>query len=296
MEHHPDGGHSVTDSPWANVIRARRDQLGISQAELARQADVPKGTFQRYETGDREPPLSVARSIAEALDVSLAELAGQVPTTLEPAQIPGLSIVGEVMQARRRELGLTQTRTANTAGLPVDVYQRYESGEAEPSLAAAAAICAALDISLATLAGTQPRPVNFSGQWWASWQGGIDDRALTDLHTVNAVRAGSFLLFDNAWRGQVQIFNNETLIGWYRPSGGVTRTRQSVFLWLPANGDYLYGRWTGVAANNTIITGWCVLARDEVTSRDVLTRLVEGHAQPIPAVRLPELGSWGSGA
>ncbi len=64
---------------WAAVIQARRDQLGISQAQLARLAGVPKGTFQRYETGDREPPLSVARAIAEALDVSLAELAGQVP-------------------------------------------------------------------------------------------------------------------------------------------------------------------------------------------------------------------------
>lgn len=280
---------------WAAVIQARRDQLGISQAQLARLAGVPKGTFQRYETGDREPPLSVARAIAEALDVSLAELAGQVPAGEDPVETPGLSVVGEVMQARRRELGLTQTRVANTAGLALEAYQRYESGDQEPSLAAAAAICSALDISLPTLAGVDPRPIELNGKWWATWQGGFGHHDQADLHTVDALRAGDTLLLDNAWRGELRIFSNEVLIGWYRPPGRSTRSRQAVFLWLPASEEYLYGRWTGVAANNSVVSGWCVLARDESTSREVFEKLARDNVQPRPALKLPELGSWGSG-
>jgi transcriptional regulator with XRE-family HTH domain len=286
----------MTDAPWAAVIKSTRERLGMSQAELARAANIPKGTFQRYESGDREPPLTAARSIAEALDVSLAELSGQVPATLEKSAGSALSVVGEIMQSRRRELGLTQTRAANTAGLTLDVYQRFESGEQEPTLAAAAAVCTALDISLAQLAGVRPRPVDFNGQWFAVWQGGLEHRDVPDLHTVNALRVGDFLLLDNSWRGHLQIFDNEVLIGWYRPPGRTTRSRQSVFLWLPASNDYLYGRWTGVAANNTVISGWCAFARDEAMSRQVFEGLVEDNIQPRPALRLPQLGSWGSGA
>jgi transcriptional regulator with XRE-family HTH domain len=286
----------MTDAPWAAVIKSKRERLGMSQAELARAANIPKGTFQRYESGDREPPLTAARSIAEALDVSLAELSGQVPASLEMSASPGLSVVGEIMQSRRRELGLTQTRAANTAGLTLDVYQRFESGEQEPTLAAAAAVCAALDISLTQLAGVKPRPVDFNGQWWAIWQGGLERRDVPDLHTVNALRVGDFLLLDNAWRGNLLIFGNEVLTGWYRPPARTTRSRQSLFLWHPASSDYLYGRWTGVAANNTVISGWCVFARDEATARHVFDDLVKDNIQPKPALRLPELGSWGSGA
>ncbi|MDD4867832.1 MAG: helix-turn-helix transcriptional regulator [Mycobacterium sp.] len=286
----------MTEAPWAAVIKARREKLGLSQAQLARAANVPKGTFQRYETGEREPPLTAAKAIGEALDVSLAELAGQVPAGLEPSHPGALSVVGEIMQARRRELGLTQTRAANTAGLALDLYQRYENGDAQPTLADAAAICAALDIGLSTLAGINPRPVDFSGQWWSTWQGAPGARDLPDLHTVSAKRIGDFLLLDDAWRAYLQIFSNESLIGWYRPPARTTRSRQSVFLWLPAGADYFYGRWTGIASNNTVISGWCVMARDEATSRDVFEQLVQDNTQPRPAVRLPELGGWGSSA
>ncbi len=279
------------------IIRSRREALGLSQAQVAAAIGTHKGTYQRYESGDREPPLSTARAIAEALDMSLAELAGQIPIDLGSSlDTPtSLSVVSEVLQSRRHELGLTHSRVASAAGIAPDLYQRYESGSTELPLAMAATLAQVLDIPLSVLAGVEPRAIEFNGRWWATWQGGIRRAGEADLHTVEALRASNRLLLDSGWRGELEFFGNEVLIGWYRPPDRGTRTRQGVFLWLPAGADYLYGRWTGVSDNNTVDSGWCVLARDEGKSREVYSGLVSSSAQPRPLTRLPRLGTWGSG-
>src|SRR4029453_13589319 len=60
----------------SEVIRRRRAELGMSQADLATAAGVDKRQIRRYEAGEQQPLLSVAGSIANALDISGGELAG----------------------------------------------------------------------------------------------------------------------------------------------------------------------------------------------------------------------------
>ncbi|WP_409483035.1 helix-turn-helix transcriptional regulator [Arsenicicoccus dermatophilus] len=59
-----------------DVIRARRAALGLSQADLAERVGIDKRQIRRYEAGEAQPSLSVGRQIAEALDITLDELAG----------------------------------------------------------------------------------------------------------------------------------------------------------------------------------------------------------------------------
>lgn len=59
------------------VIRSRRAQLGLSQAELASAAGVDRRQIRRYEAGEQQPALNVAVAIARALQISVSELAGQ---------------------------------------------------------------------------------------------------------------------------------------------------------------------------------------------------------------------------
>lgn len=59
-----------------DVIRTRRGALGLSQADLARAVDVSPRQIVRYESGEQEPTLRVAMALADALDVSVTELAG----------------------------------------------------------------------------------------------------------------------------------------------------------------------------------------------------------------------------
>ena len=57
-----------------NNIRKKRNQLGISQQELADNADIAKSTLQRIEKGDMNPSILTLKSISIALDIDLSEL------------------------------------------------------------------------------------------------------------------------------------------------------------------------------------------------------------------------------
>src|SRR5918999_13466 len=64
----------------SDVIRRRRADLGLSQGALARAAGVDTRQIRRYEAGEQQPLLSVAIAIADALGVSISELAGRAPS------------------------------------------------------------------------------------------------------------------------------------------------------------------------------------------------------------------------
>ncbi len=59
----------------SEVIRRRRAELGMSQADLGAAAGVDSRQVRRYETGQSQPLFSVAVAIAEALGISVSELA-----------------------------------------------------------------------------------------------------------------------------------------------------------------------------------------------------------------------------
>jgi transcriptional regulator with XRE-family HTH domain len=63
----------------SDVIRSRRRQLGLSQAELAKAAGVSVRQMARYEAGEQQPVLSAAIALAEALGISVSQLAGKTP-------------------------------------------------------------------------------------------------------------------------------------------------------------------------------------------------------------------------
>jgi transcriptional regulator with XRE-family HTH domain len=62
--------------PFGEVVRARRNELRLSQAELAEAAGVHLRQIRRYETGEQQPVLAVAARMATTLGITLDELAG----------------------------------------------------------------------------------------------------------------------------------------------------------------------------------------------------------------------------
>src|SRR5690349_13561080 len=61
------------------VIRQRRAELDMSQAELARAAGIDQRQIRRYEAGEQQPLFGVAVAIAAALHIEVGDLAG-IPT------------------------------------------------------------------------------------------------------------------------------------------------------------------------------------------------------------------------
>lgn len=57
-------------------LQERREELGVGQAELARQVGVTQQTISRWESGEVVPPPKRLASLAAALDVDLDRLLG----------------------------------------------------------------------------------------------------------------------------------------------------------------------------------------------------------------------------
>ena len=66
----------IEDMDLGEVIRQRRTELGMSQAELARAANIDARQIRRYEAGEQQPLFGVAVAIAAALRIPVADLAG----------------------------------------------------------------------------------------------------------------------------------------------------------------------------------------------------------------------------
>ena len=58
---------------WRSQLRATRERLGVSRAELARRSGVPANTLRRWEDGTRNPRHASLRAVLDALDCPSAE-------------------------------------------------------------------------------------------------------------------------------------------------------------------------------------------------------------------------------
>jgi transcriptional regulator with XRE-family HTH domain len=79
----------------SEVIRRRRAELGLSQADLAAAAGVGARQIRRYEAGEQQPVLSAAAAIADALGISVNELASN--SRARVVEGSAISVVDAVM-------------------------------------------------------------------------------------------------------------------------------------------------------------------------------------------------------
>jgi transcriptional regulator with XRE-family HTH domain len=182
----------------------------------------------------------------------------------------------EVMRQRRNELGLSQADLAAQVGTDSRQIRRYEAGETQPTLPVARAIARALSISLDELAGDETRRIDLSGAWWACWQSWKDGAETINPHQIEmrqqrdvievvattrgavAPEEGSYL-----WRGELRVFDNESLMGWYIADEGAVRSRGTLYFAVHPHGTHMVGRWVGLSYDGPIVTGWGAIARTE---------------------------------
>jgi transcriptional regulator with XRE-family HTH domain len=70
---------NVGMEPFATNLRRRAEQLGISNAEVARRAGLSDRRYGNYISGRREPDLSTLVRIAKVLGTRVDELIGMNP-------------------------------------------------------------------------------------------------------------------------------------------------------------------------------------------------------------------------
>ncbi len=59
---------------FAENLRRRRKELGLSQEQLGARANIQMADISRYESGSRDPRITTIARLAQALDVPIADL------------------------------------------------------------------------------------------------------------------------------------------------------------------------------------------------------------------------------
>jgi transcriptional regulator with XRE-family HTH domain len=196
--------------------------------------------------------------------------------------------ISDVIRSQRHKLGLSQSELAKAAGVNVRQIARYEAGEQQPVLSVAVALADALGISVAQLAGQVSYDLDLAGDWWAAWQTWKDCEPRIDTHPMEVQQRGE-LLHLNAeralpvaegsyrWRGELRLWDNEALIGWYRSTDAAVRSKGTLYLALHPHGTYAWGRWVGMSYDGPVITGWGAMARTEEEAHKVVQDLIDSE-------------------
>lgn len=126
--------------------------------------------------------------------------------------------------------------------------------------------------------------LDLSGDWWCAWQTSKDDVPRIDIHTLTVHQQGEQLQLNAArapaegsytWHGELRIWDNEALMGWYRSTEGAVRSKGTMYLALHPHGEHAWGRWTGMSYDGLVVTGWGVIARTKELADKVSHELVD---------------------
>lgn len=183
-----------------------------------------------------------------------------------------MDTTGDVIRRRRKQLQLSQAALGRIIGTDQKNISRYESGESAVDITTGIALAEALGVSVYELAGRTPRALDLSGEWTAAWQTWGDTGERVDVHPLDMTQDGLFLRLDGArarpvdegsyeWSGELRLFDNEALIGFYVATEGAVRSKGSLYLALHPQGLAMAGAWVGQSAAGLVIRGWGAITR-----------------------------------
>jgi transcriptional regulator with XRE-family HTH domain len=169
--------------------------------------------------------------------------------------------------------------------------RRYESGETQPTLPIAKAIARALDISIDELAGEETHRISLTGHWWASWQtsrSGTEKVATQELevrqegstlHLTTLTRGLSVEEGGYHWSGELRLWDNEILMGWYASNDGSIRSKGTMYFVVHPHGLNMSGRWVGLGYDDQIMTGFASMAHSREEAEAAMTQLIHSGGE-----------------
>jgi transcriptional regulator with XRE-family HTH domain len=200
---------------------------------------------------------------------------------------PNTTRTGELIRKRRIELQMSQTELAEKAGVATRQIRRYETGEQQPLLSVGVAIAQALKIPVTELAGvTLLHRVALSGEWWMAWQTSQHHQEVITSQTVMLTQQDDLIhLKTNSrgnvtldqggynWQGELRLWDNKVLIGWYAADDGAVNSKGSLYFVLHTHGINARGIWTGISHDGDLLSGWGALGHSEDEVRGIVADL-----------------------
>lgn len=81
------------DKRVADRVRSLREEQGISQAELARQAKIARSHLSQIESGNNVPSVVTADALARALGVPITQLVAEEEQPVRPDPADGIAVL-----------------------------------------------------------------------------------------------------------------------------------------------------------------------------------------------------------
>ncbi|MCO1656600.1 hypothetical protein [Pseudonocardia humida] len=97
-----------------------------------------------------------------------------------------------------------------------------------------------------------------------------DDIEIVAVARGRPTEGGGYL-----WRGELRLWDNEILMGWYAARDGAVRSKGTLCFSLHQHGINATGRWVGLSYDGPIVTGWATLARSEDDVLAIMNQLRE---------------------
>jgi hypothetical protein len=132
-------------------------------------------------------------------------------------------------------------------------------------------------------------PVRLDGRWWACWQTsrvGVEKIATQpveinqegDLLQVAAVALGlSEEEGGYLWSGELRLWDNEVLMGWYAANDGSVRSKGTMYFVVHPHGLHMSGRWVGLGYDGQIMTGWASMGQSQESAEETMNGLLRGE-------------------
>jgi hypothetical protein len=91
-----------------------------------------------------------------------------------------------------------------------------------------------------------------------------------DADRAVPVEEGSY-----AWRGELRLWDNEALLGWYRSTDAAVRSKGTMYLALHPHGTHAWGRWVGMSYDGPVVSGWGAIARTDEQVSSIVGDLID---------------------
>jgi hypothetical protein len=133
----------------------------------------------------------------------------------------------------------------------------------------------------------EPARVELAGDWWAAWQSSRDRNEVLAVQPVQFWQQGDEIRMKALrrgrpidqggylWRGEMRLWDNEILMGWYAAKDGSVRSKGTVYFVVNPQGRRMTGRWVGLSWDGNTVTGLAAMTRTEDETRSVIAGMIE---------------------
>jgi transcriptional regulator with XRE-family HTH domain len=173
----------VGPRPWTAAFGGRlkeaRLRAALSRAEVAAELRVSQESVRRWEQGGSKPSAAAVAAYLRAVGSDVVPAEPLVPDDHGEPAAPTAPDVGQLVQRRRLQLGLTQVEAARLIGVAQPTLAGWEIGRAHPGRDLAIAIAAFLDRPFAQVEGLLHQPLTVEMSDWPTFGRIIGERRLT---------------------------------------------------------------------------------------------------------------------